>query len=280
MEIELTRYPAMELDGLLPRDVWVWTPPAYQANPAARFPVIYMHDGQNLFDPEKSYTHITWGVAEAITKLSTWGFIQPAIVVGIDNTENRVGDYLPFRPFQTPQGKAVIDSLSEEIREEFGKINPVADLYLKLIVDVIKPRVDTDFRTLPGFNHTFVMGASMGGLISLYALVEYPAIFSGAGCFSTHWPVVDKVILPYLQSNLPEAGLHKLYFDHGSEDLDAEYGPRQAAVDQVGFEKGYVLGKDWLKRFGAGTGHHERSWRSRIHIALRFLLENMSPLQK
>jgi predicted alpha/beta superfamily hydrolase len=279
MEIKLTRYPAMKLDGLLPRDVWVWTPSAYQNDPAARFPVIYMHDAQNLFYPEKSYTHVTWGVAEAITKLSSWGFIQPAIVVGIDNTENRIGDYMPFRPFQTPEGKAVIESLAKEIREEFGKIDPVADLYLKLIVDVIKPRVDQDFRTWPDISHTFIMGSSMGGLISLYALVEYPAIFGGAGCFSTHWPVVDKVILPYLQTYLPEAGRHKLYFDHGSEDLDAEYAPHQAAVDQVGFEKGYVLGKDWLKRFGAGTGHHERSWRSRMHIALRFFLGELSSFQ-
>lgn len=280
MEIKLSRYPGMKIAGLLPRDVWVWTPPAYHTDPQARFPVIYMHDGQNLFDAEKSYTHVTWGVAESITKLSGWGFIRPAIVVGIDNTENRVGDYMPYRPFQTPQGQDVIEPLAEEMREKFNMFDMVADQYLKLIVDVIKPRVDHDFRTLPDFNHTFVIGSSMGGLISLYALVEYPAIFSGAGCFSTHWPVVDKVILPYLQSYLPEAGQHKLYFDHGSEDLDAEYAPNQAAVDMVGSSKGYVSGKDWLRRFGAGSGHHESAWRSRLHIALRFFLGKARPFGK
>jgi predicted alpha/beta superfamily hydrolase len=270
--IKLTRYPKMKNRRLLPRDVWVWAPPAYQTDPKACFPVIYMHDGQNLFDPEKSYSHVTWGVAEAITRLSGWGFIQPAIVVGIDNTENRMGDYLPTRPFQTQHGQALIASLAEDIRKEYDKLDMAADEYLKLIVDVIKPRVDQDFRTLPDFSNTFVMGASMGGLISLYALAEYPAVFSGAGCFSTHWPVVEEVIGPYLRSYLPASGQHKLYFDHGSEDLDAEYAPCQAAVDQIGSEKGYVSGKDWLTRFGPGSGHHEKAWRSRLHVALRFFL--------
>lgn len=269
---KLTRYSKLKISRLLPRDVWVWTPPAYQTDLQARYPVIYMHDGQNLFDPEKAYTHVTWGVAETITKLCGWGFIEPAIVVGIDNTENRLGDYLPLRPYQTQQGQEVIASLSEETRDDIKKFNMVADQYLKLIIDMIKPRVDQDFRTLPDSNHTFVMGSSMGGLISLYALVEYPAVIGGCGCFSTHWPVVDKVILPYLRSCLPEAGLHKLYFDYGSEGLDADYAPCQAAVDRIGSEKGYVFGKDWLTRYGAGAGHHESAWRSRLHIALRFFL--------
>lgn len=280
MPIQFTQYPALKVDGLLPRDVWVWTPPAYHTNPHARFPVIYMHDGQNLFFQEKSYTHVTWGVAEAISKLSNWGFIQPAIVVGIDNTENRFGDYLPTRPFETPEGQALIDSLTKAEKEELAKVNLVADQYLNLMVEVIKPTVDAHFRTLPGWPHTFVMGSSMGGLISLYALVEYPEVFGSAACFSTHWPVVEQVILAYLQSNLPEAGRHCLYFDYGSEGLDAEYGPCQVAVDKIGLEKGYLSGQDWLTRFAPGADHHERAWRSRLHIALRFLLGSLRPYHK
>jgi len=262
----------MQIEDLLPRDVWVWVPPSYFDDPSAHFPVIYMHDGQNLFYPEKSYSHVTWGIAETITKLSGWGYIQPAIVVGIDNTPNRFGDYLPTRPFDTPEGKAYLASLPEEAQPEHNIINFVADQYLKLVAEVIKPRVDQELRTLPDLKHTFMMGSSMGGLISLYGVVLYPEVFGGAGCFSTDWPSVNQVINAYLEAHLPEAGTHKFYFDHGSEELDAEYAPSQSVVNEIGKKKGYKYGKDWLTRFGAGTGHHERAWRSRLHIALRFFL--------
>lgn len=268
----LMHYPEMKIAGLLPRDVWVWTPPDYEAQPQQHFPVIYMHDGQNLFHPEKSYTHITWGVAETITKLSGWGFIQPAIVVGIDNTENRFGDYLPLRPYQTPEGRASLESLSAEEKEELEKIDWVADQYLQLLVEVIKPRVDADFRTLTDCEHTLVIGSSMGGLISLYALVEYPQVFGGAGCLSTAWPAMQDFMLPYLQEYLPPPGAHKIYYDYGTVGLDAEYAPYQQAVDELMLAKGYQHGLDWLTRLYPGADHHELAWRSRLHIAMRFLL--------
>ena len=272
MMLPLTHYPDLKTAGLLPRDVWVWTPPVYHMHPHLEFPVIYMHDGQNLFYPEKSYTHITWGVAETITKFSAWGFIQPAIVVGIDNTENRFGDYLPLRPYQTPEGRAFVESLAGAEKEEFNKIDWVADAYLDLLVEVIKPQVDQDFRTLADSEHTFVMGSSMGGLISLYALTEYPHVFGGAGCFSTHWPVMHNFMRPYLHEKLPSSGKHKIYYDFGTGGLDAEYAPYQQAVDALMLEKGYQHGVDWLTRLYPGADHHELAWRRRLHIALRFLL--------
>ncbi|MFW5714009.1 MAG: alpha/beta hydrolase [Brevefilum sp.] len=262
----------MKVPGLLPRDFWVWTPPEYEKQPKADFPVIYMHDGQNLFFPEKSYTHITWGVAEVITRLSNWGFIQPAIVVGIDNTKNRMGDYLPSRPFKTPEGQAYINKLHEQSVEELKMFDFVADKYLKLIVKEIKPLVDRTYRTRPEQKNTFILGSSMGGLISLYALVEYPEIFGGAGCFSTHWPILAQFTTPYLRKYLPVAGSHKLYFDYGTGADDAQYAPYQKEVDQVMQAKGYTQGVDWITRIAPGAIHHEQAWRSRIHLALRFFL--------
>ena len=272
MKINLHQYPQFALPGLHPRDVWVWTPPQYAAQPEASFPVIYMHDGQNLFVPEKSYTQVTWGVAEAMTRLSHWGFIQPAIVVGIDNTPNRMGDYLPTRPFSTPEGQAHIKKLHEESVEELETFDFVADTYLQLIVQEIKPQIDKHFRTQSDRESTFVMGSSMGGLISLYALVEYPEIFGGAGCFSTHWPILGRFTAPYLRKHLPQAGTHKLYFDYGTGADDAQYAPWQAEVDEIMQAKGYTKGKDWMTRVAAGAIHHEKAWRSRIHLALRFFL--------
>ena len=272
MSISLVHYPKFKLPGLLPRDVWVWTPPQYHAQPDARFPVIYMHDGQNLFIPERSYTSVTWGVAETISKLSCFGFIQPAIVVGIDNTPNRMGDYLPTRPFETPEGKAFVAKLKAEAAEELERIDFVADRYLELIVKKIKPRIDQNFRTHPEREHTLVMGSSMGGLISLYALVENPGVFGKAGCFSTHWPVLGDFTAPYLRKFLPEAGHHHLYFDYGTGEGDRQYSPYQATGDNIIRKKGYHFGQDWLTRVAPGAVHHEKAWRSRFHLALRFLL--------
>lgn len=272
MKIILDHYPNLALPGLLPRDIWVWKPPAYQSNPDASFPVIYMHDGQNLFIPEKSYTQITWGVAEVMSRLNCWGFIQPAIVVGIDNTPNRMGDYLPTRPFETSEGQAYVEQLRVESAEELAMFDFVADDYLRLIVEKIKPLVDHHYRTRPARENTFIIGSSMGGLISLYALVEYPHVFGGAGCFSTHWPILAQFAYPYLRKCLPEAGAHKLYFDYGTGQDDIGYAPFQAEVDRILQEKGYTPGRDWMTRVAPGAIHHEQAWRSRVHLALRFFL--------
>jgi predicted alpha/beta superfamily hydrolase len=148
LNIKLTHYQNLKIQGLLPRDLWVWTPRDYECKPKCRFPVIYMHDGQNLFDSKKSYTHVTWGIAETITRLSAWGFIQPAIVVGIDNTINRIGDYMPTRPFDSPEGKAFISAALNNSPQALKSLDYVADLYLQLMVEKIKPLIDEDFRTL------------------------------------------------------------------------------------------------------------------------------------
>ncbi len=260
----------LSMDGLLPRDVDIWLPPAYAENPTQRFPVLYMHDGQNLFEPEKAYTGITWGVAEAITKLAQEGKIEPAIVVGIGNTENRFGDYLPVKPFDTPKGRMI---------DKFFKLNPgyrksslVADTYLQLIVDVIKPMVDENYRTEPDRDHTFIMGSSMGGLISWYALCEYPHVFGGAGCVSTHWPVVKQVFQAYFQSKLPSPNTHKIYFSHGTEGLDKQYPKPQRKADKIMREMGYTEGENWITKVFEGDTHNEECWQKQIHIPLTFLL--------
>ena len=272
MSIPLSHYANFKLLGLLPRDVWVWIPHQYDEQRTARFPVIYMHDCQNLFIPERSYSGVTWGVSETISKLSHFGFIRPSIVVAIDNTANREGDYLPTRPFDTPGGKAFVAKLKAEAAEKLERFDFVADRYLELIVKRIKPRIDHDFRTRPGREHTLVMGSSMGGLISLYALVEYPRVFGKAACFSTHWPVLGQFTAPYLRRFLPSPGLHQFYFDYGTGEGDRQYAPYQDAVDDIMREKGYRFGQDWLTRVGRGAIHHESAWRSRLHLALRFFL--------
>ncbi len=247
-----------------PRHVDVWLPPGHQQDGKTRFPVLYMHDGQNLFDPATSTHHITWGVAEAATRLIAEKVIPPIIIVGIWNCQ-RYAEYLPQRPFTggvPAEHRAWLES------------DPRADRYLRFLVEELKPFIDAHYPTKPGADDTAVMGSSMGGLISLYALCEYPQTFHKAGCVSTHWPAVENVILPYLEKALPPAGTHRLYFDYGTESLDAAYEPMQTAVDHLMQQKGYTPHKDWLTRKFEGATHNEAAWRQRVHIPLTFLFAN------
>lgn len=268
--MELRHYEQMSYDGLLSRNVDVWVPKEYKTSQEKRFPVLYMHDGQNLFEPEISHAGVTWGVAEAITRLSKERLIEPAIVVGIWNTENRFGDYQPTKPFDTLKG-AIIKKLFRKSKKA-KSYSFVADQYLSFIAHSLKPIIDQEFRTKSEPGHTFIMGSSMGGLISLYAICEYPDIFGGAACISTHWPVVQQVIFPYLREKIPKAGEHKLYFDHGTEGLDSKYGRVQKRVDALMVNKGHQVEVDWMTKVYKGHKHHESCWQERIDVPLKFML--------
>ncbi|MET0647541.1 MAG: alpha/beta hydrolase-fold protein [Pyrinomonadaceae bacterium] len=248
------------------RNVDVWLPPGYARARRKRYPVVYMHDGQNLFDPKTSYAGVDWGVDEALTRLIEQGVVREAIVVGVWNTPKRVAEYMPrkaLRSANTRDLKGVPHQSGDEI---------VSDEYLKFLVRELKPFIDSRYRTLRDRAHTFVMGSSMGGLISAYALAEYPRVFGGAGCVSTHWPAGDGAVIEYLAAHLPDPRTHKLYFDHGTEMLDAEYRPFQERMDKLMRLAGYAEGDNWVTRVFEGEEHSERSWRKRVDIPLVFFL--------
>ena len=249
------------------RRVDVWLPPAYEAQPGERFPVLYMHDGQNLFDPALAYGGVPWGVAEAMDRLAAASPFTPALIVGIWNTPQRRLEYLPQEPYAMNPGYPLpvwYDGYQGEA--------PCSDAYLRFVVTELKPMIDEMYRTRPRREHTFIMGSSMGGLISLYALCQYPHIFAGAGCVSTHWPAVEGVIEDYLHKALPTPGQHKIYFDYGTETLDALYEPYQLEIDALMRQKGYTAGQDWITHKFPGAEHSEKSWQERVHIPLQFLL--------
>ena len=147
-----------------------------------------------------------------------------------------------------------------------------SDRYLKFLVEEVKPFIDRTYRTQPDAAHTFVMGSSMGGLISGYALVEYPQVFGGAGCVSTHWPSDDGSAIEYFAKHLPAPGKHRIYFDYGTATLDASYEPYQQRMDQAMRAAGYTEGRDWVTKKFPGAEHSEKSWRERVEIPLTFLL--------
>lgn len=260
----LKRYENFPSQFVAPRHVEVWLPPGYDDRQP--LPVIYMHDGQNLFESALAYAGVDWGIDEAMVRLATAG-IGPAIVVGMWNTARRVREYMPQRAVEN----AAQNGVQADFVEAQGGL-PVSDNYLRFVVDEVKAHVDATYATLPNRAHTFIMGSSMGGLISLYALCEYPTVFGGAGCVSTHWPAGKGVVVDYVKQALPPAGQHRLYFDYGTETLDAEYEPYQKKVDVILQSKGYVQGQDWATHRFEGAAHSEPSWRERVDIPLKFLL--------
>lgn len=143
----------------------------------------------------------------------------------------------------------------------------------------LKPYIDKHFPVKSDRDNTFIMGSSMGGLISIYALTEYPHIFAGAACLSTHWPgsfnqddnPIPDAFLSYLEQHLPQPGTHRIYFDYGTETLDAWYPPLQARVDKLMKQKGFT-DHHWLTREFTGAAHTENAWAARLHIPLQFLL--------
>ncbi|HRD64837.1 MAG TPA: alpha/beta hydrolase-fold protein [Candidatus Competibacter sp.] len=252
---------------VVPRHVDVWCPPADATAPALRYPVIYMHDGQNLFDPALSFIGIDWGIDEAVTRLIQETGQPGAIVVGIWNSPLRWREYMPHEAFATASGRRLLPRFIEQAGGE-----PLSAEYLRFLVEELKPFIDATYPTLPDRSHTFMLGSSMGGLISLHALIEYPNLFGGVGCLSTHWPAGEKILVDSLGAALPGAGRHKLYFDFGTETLDAAYEPYQRQMDKWMKKAGYVSGRDWLTRKFDGAEHSEWAWRARVHVPLAFLL--------
>ncbi len=250
-----------------PRNVDVWVPPGYEQNKSERFPVIYMHDGQNLFDPNLSFIGVAWGIDQTMTRLIRQGTIRKAIVVGIWNTENRFAEYMPQKAVTHPAMALNVDDAPVLSYDQI-----VSDRYLRFIVDELKHCIDTTYATLADRDNTFIMGSSMGGLISAYALCEYPAVFGGAGCLSTHWPAGDGIVLDYLKDHLPEPHAHRFYFDYGTETLDASYEPYQHRVDEIMRNAGYMEGKDFITRKFVGAEHSEKAWSERVHLPLTFFL--------
>ncbi len=263
------------------RNVDVWLPKNYDGK--SKFSVLYMHDSQMLFDATSTWNKQAWEVDEVMTKLFDEKAIQNCIVVGIWNiATNRHSDYFPQKPFEMlsqTQQDSIYKATRGKTQALFaGKIN--SDNYLKFIVEELKPFIDKKYAVFTDQKHTFIGGSSMGGLISMYAICEYPQVFAGAACLSTHWVGTFSVennpipasFLQYLQLHLPSPKNHKIYFDYGTKTLDALYKPLQEKVDAVMQSKGFS-DKNWLTKEFIGADHSEKSWNQRLEIPLKFLLK-------
>ena len=207
------------------RNIHVWLPEGY--NTDKKYAVLYMHDGQMLFDSSINWNKQEWGVDETMGKLLAAKKIKDCIVVGIWNTgKGRHSEYMPQKPFEmlsTEQQDSIYFSQRTNGAVIFNNGKVHSDNYLIFLVTELKPFIDSTFATLKNRQNTFIAGSSMGGLISLYAICEYPNVFGGAACLSTHWPgiftPVDNPLpgafLNYLKTHLPSPSSHVFYFDYG-----------------------------------------------------------------
>ena len=268
---------------IVPRAVDIWLPKNYTAT--KNYNVLYMHDGQMLFDSTSTWNKQEWKVDEVASQLMQENKVQNFIVVAIWNIpEIRHKDLFPNKVIQYLK-KDQIEILNNELVREKGfsiqqyKIN--SDNYLKFIVQELKPFIDKNYSVHTTANHTAIMGSSMGGLISMYALCEYPNVFGKAACLSTHWigfrefknnPIPES-FFAYMEKNLPEAKNHKIYFDYGTETLDADYIKYAYRVDETLTSKGYTY-KNYRNIKFENENHSEASWQKRINIPLEFMFGN------
>jgi predicted alpha/beta superfamily hydrolase len=263
------------------RTVAVWLPEAYSKT--EKYAVLYMHDGQMLFDSTTTWNKQEWKVDEVASKLMATKQTKKFIVVGIwNNGQKRHSEYFPQKPYESLT-QIERDTITAQLKKK-GRTTtdflPISDLYLKFLVTELKPFIDKTFSTRSDKKNTYIMGSSMGGLISMYAICEYPEIFGGAACLSTHWvgtfspdnnPIPDAFV-NYLKRKLPNPKNHKFYFDYGDKTLDAMYPKFQKMVDAVLVAKGFT-DKNWLTKFFPGEDHSEKSWSGRLDVPLEFMLK-------
>jgi enterochelin esterase-like enzyme len=235
------------------RNVVIWLPPGYEDNPDKRYRVIYMTDGENLFDPRIASWGVDWGIDEAMMRGVYAGAFEPAIVVGAWSSSQRGLEYSPWHGGPD---------------------------YARFLVEELMPRIDAEFRTLRGPANTFAMGSSMGGLMSYHLVKEHPDVFGACGCVSSHFAFSpdneEAGGTPYIVSDinsgasLPEGV--RFFFDYGTESLDSTYHEDHRPVRAWFREQGRVEGRDFRMQKYDGADHSERAWRARVLDQLEWLL--------
>ena len=238
------------------RDILVYLPRGYRALSRRRYPVLYLNDGQNVFDAATSFSGVEWGVDETAERLIKENLIEPLIVVAVANTgEKRVDEYAPTR--------GVIDGKAKRKRRSKG----LARKYAGFLMDEVKPYIDRKYRTNPDAELTGLGGSSLGGLVTLAIGILYPQVFSRLSVMSPSiwW---DDFAIYRLVDSIQQKPPLKIWLDTGT----AEPGWEQARelLNRL-LEKGWKLPKDLQYMEAQGSDHSEAAWAARVEPALRFL---------
>lgn len=274
----LLEYEHVAAAGLPEQRLTIWLPPGYDAG-QRRYPVLYMHDGQNLFVPSRAVFGKTWQADKAMLRAMAEGGVEPHIIVGIwAPGADRYRQYLPDDIYRaaSPALKHDMDAMAQ------GQV--VSRAYLEWLSEPLKQWVDASFRTKTDRDHTAIVGSSMGGLMSCYAFLRRSEVYGRAGCVSSHWPAINPLqvggVAPELVNMWPDwfarhlgaPDGRRLWLDHGTATLDQFYAPYQQAVDQRIAAAGWRKGNDWDSRVYPGAEHEENAWAARLPEVLIWLL--------
>ncbi|WP_228893650.1 alpha-amylase family glycosyl hydrolase [Pseudoduganella aquatica] len=224
------------------RALRIYLPPSYGKQPERRYPVLYMHDGQNLFDAKTAAYGAEWGIDETVDQLVAEGKMAEIIVVGIDNTPDRMNEYTPCCDAKYGGGKLAA--------------------YESFLVDTVKPYIDRTLRTRPGKEDTAIMGSSLGGIASVLIAAHRPDIYSKAGGVSSSFWWNQRNLI----GKLPVLPV-KFYLDAGTIDDGLE---DTALMRAVMLAQGYREGDNLYYHEAAGGSHNEKSWAARVGIPLRW----------
>ncbi len=241
------------------RKIAVWLPPGYDEN-QDRYPVLYLQDGQNLFDRKTAAFGVEWQVDETAKQLIDQRKIRPVIIVGIWNTPNRIDEYTPTR-------------------NQWHGHSGDADGYLRYVVETLKPFIDRHYRTKPERDSTGIGGSSLGGLVAIYACQRYPGVFSRCAALSPslHWD--DENLLRSFEANANNAsGMEDVRFwiDMGTHEGGSEEA-RQSNIERTrrlakAFGKSQANAEKNIRHVEVPDGrHNEASWASRFGDVLEFL---------
>jgi predicted alpha/beta superfamily hydrolase len=242
----------------------VWSP--REIHPST--PILVIHDGKNIFDEGDSHTGKTWGMLTALREELRG---DPPIVIGVWglSDDTRIRELSPQSIVESNPDKCwehVPERYATTGKDSFG------NQYVSLLADAIVPFVQTRYGITPNFKTTAVMGGSMGGLMSLYAMAKRPDVFGTAICFSTHWIFGSELMVKELVGLLPEPGEHRVWTDTGTIELDQHYPPFHNMAMAALRDRGYREPDDLIGGIYPNSGHHELYWSRRVADALNWWL--------
>jgi predicted alpha/beta superfamily hydrolase len=240
------------------RDVLVYLPPNYESAKRSRYPVIYFHDGQNLFDGATAYiAGKEWRVDETAQALIAAGKIEPLIIVGVYNTgTERINEYTPVADSKYKQG---------------GK----ADSYGRMLVEELKPFIDRTYRTKRSAKDTGLGGSSLGGLVSLYLGLKYPNVFGRVAVVSPSVWFANQHIVGFVAA-LPRKSRVRIWMDIGTQEGRNQEEAQQTVkgarlLYETLVKKGWQPGRDLSYLEAQGAQHNEEAWAQRVEPILKFL---------
>jgi predicted alpha/beta superfamily hydrolase len=237
------------------RDIIVYLPPGYEKERKERYPVLYLHDGQNLFDGATSFIPgLEWRVDETAQALIASKQIRPLIIVGVYNAgKERVDEYTPTKDAQVKQGG-------------------LADLYGRMLVEELKPFIDSQYRTLRGAKDTGLGGSSLGGLVSLYLGIKYPQVFGKLAVVSPSVWWDNKMIVRSVEA-LHRRPHTRIWMDIGTKEgrTPAEATRDTRSLRDALISKGWKENADFKYFEAEGAEHNEKAWSERVEMILKFL---------